>query len=198
MPVGSGSSRQREYVSDNTQLSDPGMAKPFAGEQDGVRDHGAGARNEGTGSGSEGDVDTDFIGAGGTGLAATGPGDDPGPDDSDGTSNQFASPLPAAARHGQAVVEPAQGRNQTSVGRVGGSKRVTGTTVAGDIDMQTGPPGQGADAATNPTARGDDSFAGEVSSGEAQGQDLSMGPSQETQGAMPGDNQVDGQKDFEQ
>jgi hypothetical protein len=121
-----------------------------------------------------------------------------GPDDSDGTSNEFNSPVPRA-HPGQAVIEPASGRNQTGVGQVGGSKRVHGTVVQGP-DTQTATPGQGSDAATNPVARGDDSFAGEISSGEAQGQDDSMAPSQETQGLLPGDNQtnagVPGKKDF--
>ena len=50
--------------------------------------------------------------------------------------------------------------------------------------------------ATNPRARDDDSFSGEVSSGEAAGDDLAMSPSSDTQGARRGDNQIRGaQKD---
>jgi hypothetical protein len=203
VPVGSGTTVQRDYVSQNTRMSDPGAARPRAGEVDGVRTTGAGWVAEGDGAGSEGDIDTDLlgVGAGGSGIAADGPDDDAeiGADASDGTSNEMASPLPATPGLQGAVI-PAQGRNQTGVHKVGGGTR-TLDTVSRDIDMQTGPPNQGADAATNPAARGDDSFAGEISSGEASGDDLSMGPSADRQGLTPGDNQSDpgrppGRKDF--
>ena len=186
VPVGSGTTRQREYVSENTKMADPGAAKPFSHEFDGRRTAGAGARFEGDGSGSEGDLDPDVIGfGGGTGIAASGPGAESGPDDSDGTSNEMASGAPA------------QGRNQTGVHRVGGNRQVEGT-VFSDADVSAGADHQGADAATNPLARGDDSFAAEVSTGEASGNDLSMGPSQETQGLSQDDNQMNGpQKDFD-
>ena len=186
VPVGSGTTRQREYVSDNTKASDPGAALPRSGEDpDGVRTSGAGWTAEQVGSGSEGDIDTDVLGfgAGPAGVAATGPDGTSGPDDSDGSSNEMASGAPA------------QGRNQTGVHRVGGNKRIRGSVVGGDIDMQTGPQAQGADAATNPAARGEDSFVGEVSSGEASGDDLSISPSQETQGLSQDDNQAYPQTD---
>jgi hypothetical protein len=194
VPAGPGtrSTRQRDYVSENTKMSDPGNTQPFAWEHDGVRDHGAGARDAGTGSASGGDIDTDFIGVGtgGSGIAASTPrpGDAPapGPADSDGTSNEMASPLPNVPSD-RAVIEPAHGAR--------GSNRIQGSLVQ-QPDLQTGPFGQGADAATNPAARGDDSFAAEVSSGEAQGQDNSMAPSQDTQGLSQEDNQMSGQKDF--
>jgi hypothetical protein len=187
VPVGSGPSRERDYVTENTRMSDPGAAKPRSGEVDGVRTTGVGAAAEGDGSGSEGDIDTDFIGVGtgGTGVAATGPGDTSGADDSDGTSDEFAS-----GGH-------AQGLNAIPRGHIGGDKRVRGTVVGSGYDMQTNPRGYGADVANNPGAQGDDAFAGEVSSGEAAGDDLSMSPSQDTQGAVEGDNQTGGgQKDF--
>lgn len=185
VPVGSGTTRQREYVSENTKRADPGAAQPFAHEFEGRRTAGAGARYSGDGSGSGGDLDPDVIGVGGgTGVSASGPGAPRGPDDSDGTSNEMASGGPAA------------GRNQTGVHRVGGDKRVKGS-VTGEADVYAGADHQGADAATNPLARGDDSFAAEVSTGEATGNDLSMGPSQETQGLSQEDNQMNGpQKDF--
>jgi hypothetical protein len=143
-----------------------------------VRDHGAGARATGPGSGSGGDVDTDFVGVGtgGSGIATSGViGRPPGPDDSDGSSDEFA-----AGGH-------AEGRNQTGVGKVGGVKRVAGTTHSADLDASTSGDAQGGDAATNPRARADDAFAGEISTGEAQGQGLPMSPSSDTQG-LAGDN----------
>ena len=185
VPVGSGTTRQREYVSENTKMADPGAAKPFSHEFEGRRTAGAGARFEGDGSGSEGDLDPDVIGfGGGTGIAASGPGDAPAADDSDGSSNEMASG------------GPAQGRNQTGVHRVGGNKQVKGT-VFSDADVHAGADHQGADAATNPLARGDDSFAAEVSTGEASGQDNSMAPSSDTDGQSFDDGGMEGtQKDF--
>jgi hypothetical protein len=181
VPMGSGPSRDRDYVNENTKMSDPGAAHPFDWEHDGVRDHGVGARNVGPGSGSGGDVDTDIIGVGtgGSGVAASGTVRGSGPDDSDGTSNEFGSAVPKSAKGG-AVVEPARGKGQEElIGKVGGPKGVKGSTVQGR-DMQSDPEGQGADAATNPAARGDDSFSGEVSRGEVGGDNASMGPTQDT------------------
>jgi hypothetical protein len=199
VPAGAGPDRERDYVNENTKAADPGATQPMAWEHDGVRDHGAGARDSGPGSSSAGDVDPDIVGVGtGGGVAASGPGARPGPDDSDGTSNEFNSPVPQS-RSKNVVIEPASGRNQTGVHKVGGSKRVRGTVAPGP-DRTTVDDPEGADAATNPPARGDDSFAGEVSSGEASGQDLGVSPSSDTQGLTPGDNQTDtgapGRKDF--
>jgi hypothetical protein len=185
---------ERDYTSRNTKVSDPGAAQPWDFENDGVRDHGAGARDAGPGSASGGDVDPDIVGVGtgGSGIATSGViGRPPGPDDSDGTSDEFA-----AGGH-------AQGRNQTGVGKVGGSKRVAGTTHSGDVDASTSD-AQGGSAVTNPRheAGGDikhsprdnygDAFASEVSLGEASGEDLGLSPSSDTQGLAEGDNQ--GQK----
>src|SRR5207302_1704807 len=142
-------------VSNNTKMSDPGAAKPQAWEHDGVRDHGAGAPDEGTGSGSEGDVDTDFVGVGtgGSTISASGPSYSRGADDTDGSINK---PAAAPAIHqGNAVIEPASGRNQTGVGKVGASDPISGSVVQRE-DITSGASGQGADAATNPDARGDD------------------------------------------
>jgi len=161
VPVGDGPTPERKYVTTNTKLSDPGRAKPLASEEpDGRRDHGVGARVRGPASGSGGDIDTDIIGVGthGAGISASGPGDAPGPDDSDGSSDEFASP------------PHARGSHQSGAHEVGGSKRIPGSTISHDADVSTSHDGQGADAATNP-ARGDDSFAGEISSGEARGED---------------------------
>ena len=156
-PVGSGSDRDLEYVNENTKRSDPGATQPMDWEHDGKRDHGAGAPDSGPGSGSGGDLDPDFVGiAGGSGIAASGPSAPPNrPDDAGAMTNH-----------------PAEGRNQTNVGKVGGDKRVSGTIVSGDEDQSTNA-GEGADDVTNAQARGDDSFATEVSSGEARGEDNS-------------------------
>lgn len=189
VPVGTGPSRERNYVSENTKRSDPGATHARAGEDgaDGARTAGAGGVDGGEGSSSGGDLDPDItgVGFGGSGLASSAPTGRPGADDTTGSSDEFAS-----GRH-------ARGDNQTHVGEVGGAKRVAGSTVRGGVDMQTGPWGQGADAATNPAVRGDDAFAGEVSTGEAMGQDSSLSPSQETQGLRGDDNQSGGQKDFD-
>jgi hypothetical protein len=178
VPEGTGPSIERDYVSQNTKRSDPGASGPSASEFDGRRTAGAGARWDGDGSGSGGDLDPDVIGVGtGSGIAASGPDDRRGPDDSDGSSDEMAS-----GGH-------AQGRNQTGVHRVGGDTRIRGTVVTDPDNSQT-PTGQGAGAVTNP-ARGDDSFAGEVSLGEARGEDLPLPPSQDSQGLSRDDNDVD-------
>ena len=192
--AGGARTADRDYVSRNTKMSDPGAAQPWASEQDGVRDHGAGARASGPGSASGGDIDTDIVGVGtgGSGIATSGvTGRPPGPDDSDGSSDEFA-----AGGH-------AEGRNQTNTGgKVGGSKRVNGgTTHSGDLDAHTGGDGQGSSAVTNPIHElgGDikhaphdspgDAFAGEVSMGEAMGDDNPLSPSSDTQGDSTESNQ---------
>lgn len=160
-PVGAGPDRERDYVNENTKRSDRGATQPMDWEHDGKRDHGVGAADSGPGSASGGDVDPDIVGVGtgGSGVATSGNiGRPPGPDDNDGTSNEFASG------------RPAQGRNQTNVGQLGGNKRVDGDVQARGLDQSTNE-GEGADDVTNPPARGDDSFSTEVSSGEARGDD---------------------------
>lgn len=159
-PVGAGPDRDRDYVNENTKRADPGATQPMDWEHDGKRDHGVGAADAGPGSSSGGDVDPDFVGVAGAGGVATSGtiGRAPGADDSDGTSGEFASG------------GPAQGRNQTHVGEVGGSKRVPGDVQSRGLDQHTNV-GEGADDITNVEARGDDSFATEVSSGEARGED---------------------------
>src|SRR5688500_12535798 len=180
----------RDYVSRNTKMSDPGAAQPWDFEQDGVRDHGAGGRASGPGSASGGDIDPHGVGRGprARGLATSGNiGRPPGPDDSDGSSDEFAS----GGR--------AEGRNQAGPGRIGGAKRVQGTTHSGDLDAHTGGDGQGASAVTNPIHElgGDikhaphdspgDAFAGEVSMGEAMGEDNPLSPSSDSQGDQSDD-----------
>jgi hypothetical protein len=165
---GDGRTADRDYVSRNTKASDPGNAQPWANEQDAVRDHGAGGHASGPGSSSGGDLDPDVVGvgAGGSGVSLSGKvGRPPGPDDTTGSTDEFAS-----GGH-------AQGRNQP-----GGPTAVRGTTHSADRDASTGDV-QGASAVTNPVHElgGDvkhaphdgasDAFAGEISQGEAEGDD---------------------------
>ena len=192
VPAGAERTADRDYVSQNTKRSDRGNAHPASHERDGDRSSGAGAPASGPGSSSGGDIDTDItgVGFGGSGIAQAGPDSEAevGAAASDGTSKEFASPVPPG-RPGEVEVIPAQRRNQSGVGKVGGSKRVRGSVQTHDTDFSTGADAQGADAATNPRARDDDSFIGEVSTGEAAGDDLGISPSSDTPGARRGDNQ---------
>jgi hypothetical protein len=143
----------RTYTSRNTKASDPGAAQARSGEND-DRTSGAGGTASGVGSSSGGDLDTDIVGVGGTGNVSTSGASGehtPGPDDSDGTSSEFA-----AGR-------PAQGRNQQNPR----PQRVKGSTVQ-QPDERTLE--GGADNASRPDSQSDD-FTGEVSSGEASGGD---------------------------
>ena len=199
VPAGTERTADRDYVSQNTKRSDRGNAHPASHERDGDRSSGAGAPASGPGSSSGGDIDTDItgVGFGGSGIAQAGPDSDAevGAAASDGTSNEFASPVPSG-RPGEVEVIPARRRNQSGVGKVGGSKRVRGSVQTRDADFSTGADAQGADAATNPRARDDDSFSGEVSTGEVAGDDLGISPSSDTQGARRSENQIRGtQKD---
>jgi hypothetical protein len=162
-PVGAGPNPERDYINENTKRSDRGATQPMDWEHDGKRDHGAGVPDSGPGSGSGGDLDPDLVGVGtgGSGIASSGTiGRPPGADDSDGTSREFAAG------------GPAQGRNQSNVGQVGGTKRVEGDVQTRGQDQSTND-GEGADDVTNVQARADDSFASEISSGEARGEDNS-------------------------
>jgi hypothetical protein len=149
----------RAYTSANTRASDPGASTPHAGEDE-DRTSGVGGNASGVGSSSGGDLDTDFVGVGtGTGLSAKGPGDAPGPDDSDGSAREFASGPPTQNKKGE------------KAGKVVGGDTVDHS--GGDIE--TTAEGRGADAVSRPS-RGDpdavdDSFTGEISGGEAAGQD---------------------------
>ena len=164
----------REYTSENTRRSEPGAAHPSDFEHQGKRDHGVGVPDTGPGSGSGGDVDTDIIGLGtGGGVSISGPGDAPGADDVTGTENPFATQTPAG-RQGDAFIEPARGDNQTGVHHVGGTKQIKGTVVQ-EPDAQSTSMGEGSDAAGRPVPY-DDAAAGEISSGEARGEDLPMQP----------------------
>ena len=177
VPAGNEPSRDRDYVSENTKRSDPGNAMPRSGEDEGLRTTGAGANAAGDGSGSGGDLDPDFIGVGtGTGMSISAPGGRVGADASDGTSAEMASG------------RPAKGENQTGVHHVGGAKRIRGTTFDRSRgDAASSGDGQGADAVTNPMARDDDSFAAEISGGEAAGDDNAMPPGPDDPGVTRDD-----------
>jgi hypothetical protein len=94
--------------------------RPARSGEDGARVTGVGGNASGPGSSSGGDLDPDIVGVGtgGSGISQAGPDDNVSqPEMSDGTSNEFASG------------PPARGRNQSKRrGRVGGTKRVQGTT----------------------------------------------------------------------
>lgn len=150
---------QRNYTSANTKASDPGASQPHAGE-DQDRTAGVGGNSSGVGASSGGDIDTDFVGVGtgGSTVAVSPAGRPPGPDDSDGTSNEFASGPPT-----KNVKGPKAGK-------------VEGDTMdhsGGDIESTA--EGRGADAASRPPRADpdqvDDSFVGEISTGEAAGED---------------------------
>ena len=136
---------------------------------DGVRTTGAGGAATGDGSSSGGDIDTDVIGVGsGTGIAKAGPDDAIDASETDGSSDQFAS-----GGHGRGVTpSPAAASAATSAWR-------GGSVVNGDLDFHTGADGQTSDNVNNP-ARGDDAFAGEVTLGEALGEDNPVSPSSDS------------------
>ena len=146
----------RDYASRNTKMSDPGAAQPRAGALGGARESGAGGSDVGTGASSGGDLDTDIVGVGtgGSGIAQSGTvGRPPGPDDSDGSSREFASGPPAKGEKG-----PHAGKVEgTIVDRSGGGR-------------ESSAQGEGADSATSPSQFGDDSFKGEITTDEAGGQ----------------------------
>ncbi len=150
---------ERNYTSQNTKQSDIGVQQPLSNEEvDGVRETGAGGVNSGPGSSSGGDLDVDFVGiAGNAGLAQDIETEHvDGPNDSTGSSDEFAS-----GGH-------AQGHNQSGVGKVGGSKQVYGSAMLPPDDRTVGP--HGADAISRQgDGNDDDAFVGEVSSSEASG-----------------------------
>jgi hypothetical protein len=149
--------RGREYTSANTRASDPGASQPHAGDDEG-RVAGVGGNASGVGSSSGGDVDPDFVGVGTGGGAVSASGPDEraaGPDEATGTARDFASGPPTKNEKG------------SKAGKVEGS---TVDNTGGDIETTAS--GRGADASSRaPRGDLDDSFRGEVSTGEASGQD---------------------------
>jgi hypothetical protein len=157
VPVDKGRTRDLDYVSENTKHSDRGAAQPKSSEFDGLRTHGAGGIASGDGTSSGGDLDPDIIGVGGTGgIAASGPDERPGVETDGSTRGRASGP-------------PAPRENQNAIGKVTGSREEY-RTIARAM-AEGGREQEGADAATNPEARGDDAFMGEVSSDESQDAD---------------------------
>jgi hypothetical protein len=158
--VSEGDTVGRNYTSANTRASDRGAAQPHAGEGE-DRTAGVGGQASGAGSSSGGDIDLDVIGVGtgGSGVAATGPRGTSGPDDTTGTAREFDSKPPAKNTKGP------------KAGKVVGGDTLDHT--GGDVETTAS--GRGADAESRPP-RGDpdqldDSFVGEISGGEAAGED---------------------------
>jgi hypothetical protein len=144
---------ERTYTSRNTLASDPGKSMPRS-STDRTRTSGVGGNDSGPGSGSGGDLDTRIVGVGtrGRGVSQSGKvNEPPGPDDTSGGAQAFASG------------PPAQGKNQNEP-----LKKVEGTTVQPGDDRSTGP--HGADASANPDP-GNPASAGEVSTSESAGAD---------------------------
>ncbi len=136
----------------------------MTGRGDTARQHGVGAQGGGVGKGSGGDVDTDLIGVGTPGGGSV-TGDTeytPGPDDADnGTTN----PSTSGRRYDEHY--PAQ---------VGGDHRVKGgdTLDHGGGDASTSGGSQGASSVQGSQEdQLDNAAAGEISQGEAQGDDNS-------------------------
>jgi hypothetical protein len=179
VPVNGRSTRDIQYTSENTKASDPNRAKPRSGEEpQGVRTSGAGWTADSVGAGSGGDLDTSVLGLGteGAGVAATGPGDPAGADDVIATAPAGKVPTRKKRPVPDAPVDQAW----------------NGSVESAPADQDSG---VGADAATN-AARGDDSFAGEISAGEADGDDEPVSPSSDSQGLSEDDNQAYPQVDM--
>lgn len=142
---------ERTYTSENTKHSDPGGAQSRGGSQS--RESGVGAPAAGPGSSSGGDLSPDFTGVGtGGGISQNGVDKNyrGGPDE----AQQFTH------RHPSQKSAPPQNLNTP------GQHQSTVSRTPDDASNSS----QGADAATNPAARQDDSFASEISSDEASGQ----------------------------
>ena len=139
---------EAKYQPGGDHLSDP--RPPRSGGGSGNRDSGVGGVNTGPGSSSGGDIDTDFVGVGthGTGISASGPDSRrAGPDMTDkGTPRLQPHPH-----------EPRKKTRGSTVDRSGGDVTTTGGGM-GTSGLET------ADS-------GDDAAAGEISQGEAAGDD---------------------------
>jgi hypothetical protein len=158
--------RDRDYVSRETKLNDPGASTERSDADTDTRDTGVASNKSGPGAGSGGDIDTDIVGVGfgGSGVAQSGPDRTEGADMVErGGSDAFAAPGPK----GHPEKEPAR------------RQRVKGTTIdrsGGDLSTTGG--GQDAGSATNPPARNDDSFAADIQMDEAMGGDNSPSDNQ--------------------
>jgi hypothetical protein len=136
---------EAKYQPGGDHLSDP--RPPRSGGQR-TRESGVGGVDSGPGSSSGGDVDTDIVGVGtqGTGLSESGPDErTEGPD-----MTQSGTP-----RHAQHPHQPRKAKRGTTVDRSGGDIAASGTGAS----------------VVNPVESGDDAAAGEISQGEAAGDD---------------------------
>ena len=149
---------ERTYTSENTKAAERGVAQPNSYEHRQTRQSGAGGHDSGPGSSSGGDIDPSFVGLGGAGLAENIEKDeDGGAAETDGSSRNAASG------------GPAQGENETNVGKVGGAKPQYRDVIQPADDNAAG---SGADAVARPDGESaDQSFVGEISSGEVSGRD---------------------------
>lgn len=165
-----GDSAQANYASRAVRNQDKGVTPVEANHptlSSGNITSGAGMPASGDGGNSGGDLDPDIVGVGtgGSGIATSGATHrGPGPDDSDGSTDEFAS-----GPH-------AKGENQTGVGKqmynVDEEAKVSGSVVAPADDLSTGQAERGADAVNmDDDNELDDSRAGEISSAEADGRD---------------------------
>lgn len=147
----------RSYTSANTKAADHGAAQPNSYEHRRVRESGAGGKDSGPGASSGGDIDTDFVGIGGVGLATNidkqAPRD---ARDTDGSSRNAASG------------GPSQGQRPADVGQVGGRHEQINVVTPADVRTTNA----GSDEVSHAEEDNvDDSFRGEISSGEASGRD---------------------------
>jgi hypothetical protein len=165
-----GDAAQANYASRAVRNQDKGVVPVEANHPTlagGDITSGAGMPASGDGGNSGGNLDPDIVGVGtgGSGIATSGATHrGPGPDDSDGSSDEFAS-----GPH-------AKGENQTGVGKqmynVDEEAKVSGSVVAPADDLSTGQEERGADAVNVKDDNDlDDSHAGEISSAEASGRD---------------------------
>jgi len=142
---------EAKYQSGGDHLSDP---RPVRSGGDGTRESGVGGVESGPGSSSGGDIDTDIVGVGthGSGVSSGGPDQRrTGADMSDAGSE------PHAAKSNQSSRQSSRAMRGDTVNRSGGDNTTTGS-------------GTGSSSVT-PFETGDDAAAGEISQGEAGGDD---------------------------
>jgi hypothetical protein len=142
-----GTAEEAKYQPQGDHISDPRAPRSGSG---GTRESGVGGRDSGAGSSSGGDVDTDILGVGTDGLSlASG-----GPDERSTGADMTQAGTPQHIAHPHNPTELIRG---STVNRSGGDVSTTGS-------------GMGAGGLTDADP-GDDAAAGEISQGEAAGDD---------------------------
>ncbi len=136
---------EAKYQPGGDHLSDP---RPPRSGGEGTRESGVGGVDSGPGSSSGGDLDTDFVGVGTHGIGLS----ESGPDQRTSGADMTTAGTP---RHAEHPHEPAKVRRGTTVDRSGGDFTTTGKGAG----------------VVNPVESGDDAAAGEISQGEAAGDD---------------------------